>query len=143
MAFDHTQAHRAAQMMNKAGGDFVGALAKAFFKADMHNARRMYDAYKDYFDQYYGLWLQANKNDYETSVEFTEDLIGIVPTLNGVFMLLDSAKFRNWMRETSNNYVLDADPALRKYHMLRENLQALVHNAQAFQEAMIELDMPK
>jgi hypothetical protein len=141
MAFDHTKAHRAAQMMDKAGGDFVGALAKAFFKADMTNARKMYDAYSDYFDLYYQLWHQDNKDHYETSVEFTEDLLSLPKTIESVYVLLDSAKFRSWMRDTEQNY--NTDHVLRKYHKLREESQQLLHAAQAFTEALIELDEPK
>lgn len=143
MAFDHTQAHRAAQMMDKAGGDFLGAIAKAFFKADMSNARKMYEAYQSYFDQYYGLWVQANSHEYKDSAEFTEDLQGLAPSINGIYQLLDSAKFRNWMRQTEFNYGEASDKPLRKYHALRSNLESLVHAAQAFEHAMTELDEPK
>lgn len=140
MAFDHTKAHRAAQMMDKAGGDFVGSLAHAFFKADMHNARLMYEAFTSLFDQYYGLWVQSHETEYKDSADFTADLHGVAPALNGIFQLLNSAKFRNWMRQTEDHYGQSSHVAMLKYHALRSNLESIVHNAQAFEDALIELD---
>lgn len=44
----YTQGHRSAQLLPEKGG-FADALAKAYFRADMTNARRLYEAFPEYF----------------------------------------------------------------------------------------------
>lgn len=57
MTFDFTKAHRASQEMTTSGGDFVDSLGRCFFKADLGNARKLYDAFSPLFDQYYERWV--------------------------------------------------------------------------------------
>lgn len=144
MEFYHLKAHRAAQMMRVRGGDFVGLLADAFFKADLTNAKKMYDAYTDYFDQYYGMWLEMHEGNYKKSDEFTEDLATVPATLDSAYQLLTSAKFRNWMKQAELQYGEEATRGLMlRYHALKSNTEVLANQAKSFQDSMLELDEPK
>jgi hypothetical protein len=62
---DYTEGHRAAQMMEKEGGHFASALAKAYYHADSANAQRLRNAFPDLFEPYYVRWEKQTKQDAE------------------------------------------------------------------------------
>jgi hypothetical protein len=62
---DYTEGHRAAQMMEKDGGHFASAIAKAYYQADSANAQRLRCAFIDLFEDYYARWEEKTKRDAE------------------------------------------------------------------------------
>ena len=55
---DHTQGHRAAQVMEQRGGGFANAIAQAYYKADSTNARILREAFADLFERHYEQWTE-------------------------------------------------------------------------------------
>lgn len=49
----------AADFMEKLGGAFVAALAAAYYKADPVNTKKLENAFKNYFEQYQRIGLDA------------------------------------------------------------------------------------
>ena len=60
---DYTQGHRAAQMMEKEGGHFASALAKAYYHADSTNAQRLRCAFHELFEDYYARWVACHPGE--------------------------------------------------------------------------------
>jgi len=51
----YDQGHKAAQLMEEMGGGFASAIAWAFYKADLHNASILLEAYEEMFHRFYEL----------------------------------------------------------------------------------------
>lgn len=52
--YDNTALHRAAHRMQAEGGHFAGSIAQAYFCADLHNRRKLLDAFGDLFERFIG-----------------------------------------------------------------------------------------
>lgn len=50
--YTNTQLHNAAHAMHKTGGGFASRLAEAYFYADLHNRRKLLDAFGDLFERF-------------------------------------------------------------------------------------------
>lgn len=50
--YDNTQLHRAAHKMHASGGHFASSIAQAYFYADLHNRRKLLDAFGDLFERF-------------------------------------------------------------------------------------------
>lgn len=50
---DYTEAHRAAQIMERVGGSFERNLALTYYRADSTNAQRLRNAFPEIFEKYY------------------------------------------------------------------------------------------
>lgn len=49
---DYTEAHRAAQVMERIGGSFERNLALTYYRADSTNAKRLREAFPEIFQKY-------------------------------------------------------------------------------------------
>jgi 3'-phosphoadenosine 5'-phosphosulfate sulfotransferase len=52
--YDNTTLHKAAHRMQAEGGHFAGSIAQAYFCADLHNRRKLLDAFGDLFERFIG-----------------------------------------------------------------------------------------
>ena len=50
--FTPEQLHAAAHEMDRIGGGFASAIANAYFRADLHNRRKLLDAFGDLFEKF-------------------------------------------------------------------------------------------
>lgn len=51
----YEQGHKAARLMEQIGGGFASAIAIAFYRADLHNASILLEAYEDMFMRHYDM----------------------------------------------------------------------------------------
>jgi len=52
--YTNDQLHHAAHEMHRKGGSFASRIAEAYFYADLHNRRKLLDAFGDLFERFIG-----------------------------------------------------------------------------------------